>query len=163
MARAASFASGTPVAFDTKGTVREARGLTSSTYTVSPLYRELRVHEPDDAEGLRHGAHLVPELRDALGRQRERQAASRPSPPECTPASSMCSMTPPTMTAPSASRMASTSTSTASFRKRSSSTGESFDTLTRVRHCSATALLLLAHDLHGATAEHVARAHPPSG
>ena len=29
--RAAILASGTPVAFDTKGTVREARGLTSST------------------------------------------------------------------------------------------------------------------------------------
>ena len=34
MQRAAIFASGSPVAFDTKGTVREARGLTSSTYTV---------------------------------------------------------------------------------------------------------------------------------
>jgi hypothetical protein len=34
MQRAAILASGTPVALDTNGTVREARGLTSSTYTV---------------------------------------------------------------------------------------------------------------------------------
>ncbi len=33
MQRAAIFASGRPVALETKGTVREARGLTSSTYT----------------------------------------------------------------------------------------------------------------------------------
>jgi len=34
MHRAAIFASGRPVAFDTYGTVRDARGFTSSTYTV---------------------------------------------------------------------------------------------------------------------------------
>src|SRR5206468_11620714 len=34
MQRAAIFASGRPVAFDTYGTVRDARGFTSSTYTV---------------------------------------------------------------------------------------------------------------------------------
>ena len=33
--RAAIFASGTPVAFDTYGTVREARGFTSITNTLS--------------------------------------------------------------------------------------------------------------------------------
>src|SRR5581483_4252435 len=33
--RAATFASGTPVALLTYGTVRDARGFTSSTYTVS--------------------------------------------------------------------------------------------------------------------------------
>ena len=36
MARAATEASGTPVALDTKGTVRDARGLTSNTNTSSP-------------------------------------------------------------------------------------------------------------------------------
>src|SRR5205814_8162209 len=35
MSRAAIFARGMPVAFDTKGTVRDARGFTSSTYTLS--------------------------------------------------------------------------------------------------------------------------------
>ena len=53
--------------------------------------------------------------------------------PECTPASSMCSITPPTSTAPVLSAMMSTSTSTALSRKRSSSTGESLDTLTASR------------------------------
>ena len=37
MTLAASFAKGTPVALLTNGTVREARGLTSSTYTRSPF------------------------------------------------------------------------------------------------------------------------------
>ena len=37
MTSAAIFASGTPVAFDRYGTVRDARGFTSSTYTTSSL------------------------------------------------------------------------------------------------------------------------------
>ncbi len=37
MRRAASRASGTPVALLTKGTVRDARGFTSSTYTTPSL------------------------------------------------------------------------------------------------------------------------------
>ena len=37
MTSAATFASGTPVAFERYGTVRDARGLTSSTYTTSSL------------------------------------------------------------------------------------------------------------------------------
>ncbi|MCC2636127.1 MAG: hypothetical protein K0S48_4013 [Ramlibacter sp.] len=52
--------------------------------------------------------------------------------PECTPACSMCSITPPMKTR-WPSPMQSTSHSTASFRKRSSSTGESFDTFTASR------------------------------
>jgi len=36
MQRAAIFASGSEQTLETNGTVREARGLTSSTYTVSP-------------------------------------------------------------------------------------------------------------------------------
>ena len=43
--------------------------------------------------------------------------------PECTPASSTCSMTPATKTSPVRSRSASTSTSMASSKKRSMSTG----------------------------------------
>ena len=35
MTRDAAFASGTPVAFATKGTVRDARGFASSTYSTS--------------------------------------------------------------------------------------------------------------------------------
>jgi len=52
--------------------------------------------------------------------------------PECTPACSMCSITPPMRTSlPSAT--ASTSTSIASSRKRSSSTGDSLLTFTASR------------------------------
>ncbi len=53
--------------------------------------------------------------------------------PECTPASSMCSITPPIRVAPVESAIRSTSTSTALSRKRSSSTGESLETLTASR------------------------------
>ena len=35
ISRQATFASGTPIAFDTNGTVREARGLASITYSSS--------------------------------------------------------------------------------------------------------------------------------
>ncbi len=37
MSLAATFASGVPVAFERYGTVRDARGFTSSTYTTSSL------------------------------------------------------------------------------------------------------------------------------
>ncbi|OQC03553.1 MAG: hypothetical protein BWX79_02615 [Alphaproteobacteria bacterium ADurb.Bin100] len=53
--------------------------------------------------------------------------------PLCTPACSMCSMTPPMNTLPSGSRRQSTSHSMASFRKRSNKTGESWLTLTASR------------------------------
>ena len=53
--------------------------------------------------------------------------------PLCTPACSMCSITPPIKVRPSGSRRQSTSHSIASFRKRSSSTGESWLTLTASR------------------------------
>jgi hypothetical protein len=41
-----------PVALERYGTVRDARGFTSSTYTTVVLDRELRVHQPDDIERL---------------------------------------------------------------------------------------------------------------
>ena len=52
--------------------------------------------------------------------------------PECTPACSMCSITPPMKVRLPSDRQ-STSHSIASFRKRSSSTGESCETLTASR------------------------------
>src|SRR5450631_171500 len=61
MSRAAILAIGTPVALDTKGTVREARGLTSSTYTLpipSGVWR--RVSDP-------HGRGEAPSPHDARG------------------------------------------------------------------------------------------------
>ena len=100
--------------------------------------------------------------------------------PECTPASSTCSITPPMSTSPVASRTASTSTSMASSRKRSTSTGRARPARPpapaspprlrapqrrgRVpegaeRGYRAREAVLVVHDLHGAPSEHVARAH----
>ena len=87
--------------------------------------------------------------------------------PECTPASSTCSITPPMTTSPVASRMASTSTSMASSRNRSISTGRSADrppsrpsdpNPASVGHRPGQAFVVV-DDLHGPAAEHVARAH----
>ncbi len=44
--RVASLASGTPIAFDTNGTVREARGLTSSTKICSFLIANWMLSRP---------------------------------------------------------------------------------------------------------------------
>ena len=52
MQRAAIFASGMPVALETNGTVRDARGFTSSTIHRFALYRELHIHQPDHVEAL---------------------------------------------------------------------------------------------------------------
>jgi len=46
MTRVASLASGTPIALETKGTVREARGLTSSTKTCSFLIANWMLSRP---------------------------------------------------------------------------------------------------------------------
>ena len=46
----AILASGTPVALEMKGTVREARGLHSHEHVVAPN-DELYVHEPDYSDG----------------------------------------------------------------------------------------------------------------
>ena len=87
--------------------------------------------------------------------------------PECTPASSMCSMTPPMSTSPVASRSASTSTSIASSRKRSISAGRSAESppsrprvpcAARARPSPASSAVVVVHDLHRAPAEHVRRA-----
>jgi len=57
--RAPIFASGTPVALLTKGTVRDARGLTSSTYTVIALNRVLHVHQADDFQAERQALSVI--------------------------------------------------------------------------------------------------------
>ena len=90
-----------------------------------------------------------------------------PSRPECTPASSTCSMTPQTSTSPVESRRASTSTSTASSKKRSTSTGRSADTPPSRSSdpndppsswTTSLRPVVVVDDLHGSSTEHVARA-----
>ena len=67
-----------------------------------------------------------------VSRDSEYGGSEQAESPECTPACSMCSITPP-MKVASPSEMQSTSHSMASLRNRSSSTGESFDTFTASR------------------------------
>ncbi|MNM93277.1 hypothetical protein D3C81_1056460 [compost metagenome] len=135
MQRAAIFASDRPVAFDTYGTVREARGFTSSTYTVSsPLccwMANCTFIRPITFRALAMAA-VWRFSSSTVACESEYGGSEQAESPECTPACSMCSITPPINTRwPSLS--ASTSHSIASFRKRSSSTGESCDTFTASR------------------------------
>src|SRR6056297_3097923 len=93
--------------------------------------RELDVHKADNVEAKRHLAGLVGDLVDNRF-ESENGGSEQLESPECTPACSMCSMMPP-MTTILPSLTASTSTSIAWSRKRSSRTGESFETLTASR------------------------------
>ena len=117
MTRAATLASGTPVVLETKGTVREARGLASMQKIVSSLtanWTLTRPRTPSPSAMPRENSRIWSTwLRDRVIGGSE-QAES----PECTPASSMCSSTPPTNSS-SPSNTASTSTSTAPSRNRS--------------------------------------------
>ena len=133
MTLAAMAAMGRPIALATNGTVRLARGLTSSTKMrgvtewgssmanctfISPRTFNARAM----ASVWRLSSAMVSGRSENGGSE---QALS----PECTPASSMCSITPATNTV-SPSAMASTSTSVARDRYWSISTGLSPDTLT---------------------------------
>ena len=74
--------------------------------------------------------------------------------PECTPASSMCSMTPATNTAPSPSQSASTSTSVARRQVLVDQHRAVAGDLHGVADV-AVELLVVADDLHGPAAQHV--------
>ena len=117
MQRAAIFASGMPVALDTNGTVREARGFTSSKKIVSV---------PSASVWTANWVFIRPITFSALASattwsrsfacvsaDSEYGGSEHDESPECTPASSMCCITPPISTLPSLSAMTSTSTSTA--------------------------------------------------
>ena len=114
--RAATFASGTPVTFETNGTVRDARGLTS------------RMKMPRPSRGTANCTFMRPRTSSSRASARawvliastvsgdsEWGGRQQAESPEWMPASSMCSITPPTTTSlPSATT--STSTSIASGR-----------------------------------------------
>ena len=115
--RQASLASGSPVALETNGTVREARGLASITYRSSPStpYWTLMSPTVPSARAIRRVASRIsPSSSEPSECGGSTQALS----PEWMPASSTCCMTPPIHTS-SPSQMASTSTSIAFSRKRS--------------------------------------------
>ncbi len=124
--RAATLASGTPVALAMKGTVRDARGFTSSTETApsfTAYWTLISPSTPSASAKRRVWASMVAITSRASVGGGMAQALS----PLWTPASSMCSRTPPITTSPVRSRMASTSTSVASSRKRSIRAGRDAD------------------------------------
>ena len=94
MIRAAALANGTAVALETNGTVRDARGLASSTYSTPPASAYCTFSRPRTPTPA------------AMASVAARTCATSPRPmviggsaqaesPEWMPASSMCSMTPP--------------------------------------------------------------------
>ncbi len=114
---AASLARGTPMDLLTKGMVRDARGLTSSIYTWSSLTANCMFISPltfnSKAKSLVW--HSISPNTFLLKERGGRQHALSP---ECTPASSICSIIPP-MTTFLPSHIASTSNSVASLRNLS--------------------------------------------
>ena len=131
MQRAATLARSRPVTLDTNGTVREARGFTSSTKMVSPWIANCTFISPTTFSALAM-ATVWRRISSCSAGNRLYGGSEQAESPECTPACSICCMMPP-ITTSLPSPIASTSTSIASFRKRSSSTGLSFDTLTASR------------------------------
>ena len=120
---AASLASGTPMALETKGVVRDARGLTSSTWTVSSFTANCTFIRPLTFSS--RASALVASVMAALTfSDSENGGITHALSPEWMPACSMCSMIAPSTTV-SPSERQSTSTSVASSRKRSTRMGRS--------------------------------------
>ena len=92
--RAAALASGVAVALETNGTVREARGLASSTYRVSPASANWMLIRPRTPTP-RAIASVEVRIRSTTSAPRVIGGSAQAESPECTPASSMCSITPP--------------------------------------------------------------------
>ena len=125
--RAASRANGSPTALLTNGTVREARGLASSTNTWSLRTANCTLSNPRTPNAC---ASLVvcSRICCSTGSPSVNGGMTQVESPEWMPASSMCSMMPATSTvAPSAT--ASTSTSRAASRNLSINTGSASPTI----------------------------------
>ena len=121
MIRAAALASGTAVALDTNGTVREARGFASSTYSTPPASAYCTFSSPRTPTP-RAIASVERLISSMYSCPRVIGGSAQAESPEWMPASSMCSITPPRYSS-SPSYSASTSISIASSRNRSISTG----------------------------------------
>ena len=116
--RQAILASGTPIALDTNGTVREARGLASITYRrSSPRIANWTLSRPTTPS-----ARAIPvvcwAMRSSMSPPSVCGGSTQAESPEWIPASSTCCMIPAIQTS-SPSQRASTSTSIESSRKRS--------------------------------------------
>ena len=136
---AANFASGTPIALLTNGTVRDARGLTSSTYTVCPFTAYCTFIKPMTFSS-RAIACVCSRIVSITVCESVCGGSTIAASPECTPANSMCSRIPPITLIPSpafskrpTSQMQSTSTSVASSKNLSTNTGRSGEASTANR------------------------------
>ncbi len=97
MQRAAIFASATPVALATNGTVREARGFTSSRNTCSPWIANCVFIRPTTFSA-RASSVTWRRSSSCVAADSEYGGSEQDESPECTPASSICSITPPIST-----------------------------------------------------------------
>ena len=114
MMRAAILAIGAPMVLATNGTVREARGLTSSTKIVPSLMAYCTFIRPPTLSALASAA-VWRSSSSTISSDSECTGSEQALSPEWMPASSMCSMMPETkMVLPS--QRQSTSTSMASVR-----------------------------------------------
>ena len=94
MIRAAALASGTAVALETNGTVREARGLASSTYSTPPAIAYCTFSRPRTPTPLAI-ASVAARICAMSPRPMVIGGSAQAESPEWMPASSMCSITPP--------------------------------------------------------------------
>ena len=124
-------ASDTPITFETNGTVREARGFASSTQIRSSFTASCRFSRPSTPRR-RASRRVMSSISSSSSSESVAGGIWHDESPECTPASSMCSITAP-MNTSEPSDTASTSTSIAPSRNRSISTGWSGDASAAVR------------------------------
>ena len=108
-----------PVALATNGTVRDARGLASITYTVDPCTANCTLISPRTPSAIAI-ARVCARISRSISSPSDSVGITQAESPECTPASSTCCMTAP-IHARVPSQTASTSTSIASSTKRSTS------------------------------------------
>ena len=117
MMRQAILASGTPIALETKGTVREARGLASMTDRFPSWTANWTLSSPWTPSS-KAMPRVCSRIRSSMSSPSECGGSTQAESPEWIPASSTCCMIPPIHTS-SRSQSASTSTSIAFSRKRS--------------------------------------------
>ena len=167
MTRAATFASGTPVALLTNGTVRLARGFASMHEHLAVLHRVLHVEQPDDVERVGQRVRCAPRSSRATSAESVGGGIAHAESPECTPASSMCSMTPP-MTHVAGrvaqrvdvdlDRVLEEAVDRARAARPRARLRARAIRCARARPSRGAASVVVVHDLHRAAAEHVRRA-----
>mmetsp|Transcript_8776 Transcript_8776/g.35859 ORF Transcript_8776/g.35859 Transcript_8776/m.35859 type:complete len:346 (-) Transcript_8776:2287-3324(-) len=155
MTSEAYVASGLPMAFDTKGTVRLARGFASKMYTSLPPGPHLTAYwqfMSPTTPSSRASATVCLRIRSSASAGTVIAGSAHAESPLCTPACSMCSMMPPITTLPSLSASESTSISTAFSRYLS----------TRIGWSGSTAIAFSMYPLSWSSLRTISIARPPS-